>query len=127
MKYNNGTTTWEHGQEMRNDWHKLLGPCPACGTPCFDYGGGWRCNAMYCFNNASNPIGNLGPSPSWWNAGINVIKDGNSWMAHGNDFINIQESHVGFGNTPANAVKEYLSTGSNLHPLFQEILNPFMP
>lgn len=115
MKYNNGTTTWEHGEERNSypgDWHKHLGPCPHCGTPCFDYGGGWRCENYNCFNSANNPSPNVGPAPSWWNGDINVIKDGNAWMAHGSDFINIQESHVGFGDYPSEAVKNYLSNAN---------------
>jgi hypothetical protein len=110
MKYNNGTTTWKYGENRNayhDDWHKLLGPCPDCGTPCFDYGGGWRCGAIYCSNNVNNPSGNLGPAPAWWNKGINVIKDGNAWCAHGEDFINLQESNAAFGETPKEAVKQY--------------------
>jgi hypothetical protein len=113
MKYNNGKTSWEHGEaasNYHNEWHKKLGPCPECGSPTFDYGGGWRCFGSDCFNSPSNPISNLGPAPSWWNSGINVIKDGNAWVAHGPEFVNLQESHVGFGNTPREAVKEYLNT-----------------
>lgn len=113
MKYNTGENQWEHGEprkENSQDWHKLLGPCPKCGVPCFDYGGGWRCQNIACFNHAGNSIGNLGPAPSWWDSGINVIKDGNEWAAYGPDFINIQESDVGFGSTPADAVRMYLLT-----------------
>lgn len=118
MKYNNGSFSWEHGQKINgyNEWHRYLGPCPNCGSPTFDYGGGWRCMAMYCGNNANNPAPNVGPIPSWWNAGINVIKDGNQWMAHGNDFINLQESHAGFGVTPKEAVKNYFMIINEQNP-----------
>lgn len=106
--YDTGKCKWTHGEEIAGDWHKLLGPCPLCGTPTFDYGGGWRCQALYCNNNASNPIGNLGPSPVWWNTGIQVKKDGNAWWAHKSDYVDPMESEVGWGDTPAEAVKELL-------------------
>lgn len=102
---------WTFGERMAgyNEWHLYLGPCPKCGTACFDYGGGWRCLGHYCSNNASNPIGNLGPSPAWWNTGIQVKKDGDAWCAHHADFINLQESDASFGATPAEAVKALLT------------------
>jgi len=106
--YNTGLAKWTHGEEMRGDWHKYLGPCPKCGSPTFDYGGGWRCLAMYCFNNASNPAPSVGPTPTWWNKGIQVVRDGNAWCAHGADFLNLQESNCAFGSTPDEAVSEYL-------------------
>jgi len=110
-EYKTGQATWTHGEKMQgyNEWHSHLGPCPACGTITFDYGGGWRCMAQHCFNNASNPVGNLGPSPAWWNTGIQVMKDGTAWCAHDKDFINIQESHTGWGDTPQKAVDNFFN------------------
>lgn len=108
--YNTGQDTWQHGEQMINDWHKYLGPCPSCGSRTFNYGGGWRCVKMYCFNNASNPIGNLGPAPNWWNKGIQVIKDGDAWCAHDSDFINLHDSNSGWGENPNQAIVEYLKT-----------------
>lgn len=118
MKYNNGNFSWEHGQKMvgHNEWHKYLGPCPHCGSVCFNYGGGWRCLDPNCFYSYTNPMSDFGEAPDWWDNGINVIKDGNAWMAHGEDFINIQESDVAFGSTPKEAVKNYLqSQATKLH------------
>lgn len=99
---------WEYGEKLhgRDEWHKHLGPCPKCGTACFDYGGGWRCMAMYCSNNASNPASNFGPLPEWWNTNILVKKDGDAWCAHYDDFIDLQESVSGFGNTPQMAIDQ---------------------
>jgi len=33
-----------------------------------------------------------------------IYKDGNQWCAVGKDFINLQESEAGFGDTPLDAV-----------------------
>lgn len=110
-KYNPfGKDGWIFGERFQRstqpwDYKHYLGPCPLCGTACFDYGGGWRCMAMYCDNNASNPVGNLGPRPEWWNTNILVEKDGNMWCAHYDDFINLQESVAEYGNTPDAAVR----------------------
>lgn len=112
--YNTGSDTWNHGEKMKgwNEWHSYLGPCPLCGSRTFDYGGGWRCLSMYCFNDVSNPISNVGPAPTWWNSNINVIKDGDAWCAHYDDFINLQESISGWGDNPRDAIKELLTTTS---------------
>jgi len=37
---------------------------------------------------------------------ITVQKDGDAWMAFRSDFINLQESHAGFGATPSDAIKD---------------------
>jgi hypothetical protein len=109
-----GGRTWQHGQPT--DFHNgvatrvLLGPCPDCGTACRDYGGGWRCMALYCANSASNPAPNVGPQPDWWDTNINVVKDGNAWCAHFDDFINLQESIAAYGDTPQQAVDELRRT-----------------
>lgn len=100
---------WTYGERFQKSTHRwdyghYLGPCPNCGTACFDYGGGWRCMAMYCSNNASNPASNVGPLPDWWNTNILVEKDGDSWCAHFSDFINLQESPSSFGKTPQEAI-----------------------
>jgi hypothetical protein len=105
--YNTAIDKWQHGEKMPgiNEWHRYLGPCPVCGSRTFDYGGGWRCLAAYCFNSANNPAPNVGPVPDWWNTIINVQKDGNSWCAFLDGFINLQESPAEFGDTPQEAVK----------------------
>jgi len=102
--------TYNDDTDYVNGWpqHKLLGPCPICGTPTFDYGGGWRCNKSECYNSANNPIPNLGPRPAWWNSNINIGKDGNEFTAYKDDFINVQESPIGFGNTVQDAVDNLL-------------------
>jgi hypothetical protein len=97
---------WQMGDEIPGEWHKLLGPCPDCGAATFDYGGGWRCLALYCRNNVDNPAPNVGPRPEWWDENINVFMDGNAWCATYDDFQNLQESIAGFGDTPSEAVKE---------------------
>jgi hypothetical protein len=103
-----GGRTWKHAEptDFRNGvpFHVLLGPCPDCGTSCFDYGGGWRCQAPYCRNNANNPAPSVGPQPDWWDSDINVFKDGNAWIAHFDNFINLQESICAYGDTPQQAV-----------------------
>lgn len=108
--YYTGRGRWEHGQptDYRNGvpYHKLLGPCPDCGTSTFDYGGGWRCNALYCNRNADNPAPNVGEAPDWWDTDINVYLDGNAWCATRDGFINLMENPAGFGNTPHEAVKD---------------------
>lgn len=106
-KYNPfGSSGWTYGEKMpgQNEHHSYLGPCPKCGTACFDYGGGWRCLAIYCSNNASNPAPNVGARPDWWNTNILIKKDGVSWCARYDDFVNLQESVAGFGDNPQQAV-----------------------
>ena len=39
---------------------------------------------------------------------IIIEKDGNQWCAHREDFINLQESIAGFGNTETQALAELL-------------------
>ena len=95
---------WEYGEQLPGDWHTYKGPCPHCGARTFNYGGGWRCMALYCNNNASNPAPSVGKEPDWWHEPINVFKEGNSWCATYEDFINLQESNAGFGNSPQEAV-----------------------
>ena len=34
--------------------------------------------------------------------------DGNQWCAHFDDFINLQESHAGFGDTKEQALEELM-------------------
>lgn len=115
--YSTGTDKWQHGEKLNghNEWHRHLGPCPNCGSRTFDYGGGWRCVTRYCFNSANNSIGNLGPSPKWWNTGVQVFKDGDQWCAVNADFINLQESNAGFGAVPQDAVDNLLTPQPN-HP-----------
>lgn len=110
--YNTGECRWTYGSELPGDWHRRKGPCPLCGTPTFNYGGGWRCMALYCNNNENNPAPSVGAEPTWWNTGIQVKKDGNAWFAHNADFINLQVSVSGWGKTPGEAVdnlKKYIT------------------
>jgi len=102
-----GKFSWQFGEKMPgyNEWHKYLGPCPDCGSPCFDYGGGWRCLDYRCFRSANNPAPNVGAAPDWWNTNIVVKEDGHLWCAHLDDFVNLQESPSGFGTDPTAAVK----------------------
>lgn len=84
----------------------LLGPCPLCGTPTFDYGGGWRCRDWYCSKSANNPATSVGSRPKWWNTDINIQLDGNMWCAFRDGFVNLQESNAGFGSSPQEAVED---------------------
>lgn len=110
--YNTGESTWKHGDPTNFERgiarHKLLGPCPDCGSSTFNYGGGWRCNAMYCIRNTSNPAPSVGEAPDWWNTDINVMKDGNAWCAFRDGFINLQESDAAYGETPNKAVRNLI-------------------
>jgi len=45
-------------------------------------------------------------TPEWWDTDINVQLDGDSWCATAEGFVNLQESPVGFGDTPQEAVEE---------------------
>ena len=99
--YNTGKDKWNYGQptDYHNGvpYHKLLGPCPKCGSSTFDYGAGWACHGNYCSNNVSNIVCNNGKDPDWWNTDINVFLDGDSWCSTRDGFINLQESIAGFG------------------------------
>lgn len=96
---------WFNGREFRREI-RLLGPCPACGTVCRSYGGGWRCQAPHCYYNADNTAPSFGPMPDWWNTGVQVFRDGSTWCATDVGFINLQESDAGFGDTPRAAVED---------------------
>ena len=41
---------------------------------------------------------------------ITVQQDGNQWVAHGEDFVNLQESISGWGDTPEIAISNYRSS-----------------
>lgn len=100
----NGWTYGEHFQRSTYKWDTghLLGPCPNCGSPCYEYGGSWRCPGLNCY-------GDGGTFPSWWNTGIQVKQDGSMWIAHYPDFINLQESEeFAFAETPGEAVATLL-------------------
>jgi hypothetical protein len=38
--------------------------------------------------------------------GFHLLKDGGVWLAVGPEFVDLQQSPAGFGNTPAQAVRE---------------------
>jgi len=42
-----------------------------------------------------------------WSLYLEFEKDGNQWRAHKPDFVNLQESHAGFGATIIEAAKNY--------------------
>lgn len=95
------TPIYSNGQAIR--W--LLGPCPACGSITSTYGGSYSCHNDSCPHSADNYVCNPGPKPSWWNTDVQVFLDGDTWCATGEGFVNIQESPVGFGITPSDAVR----------------------
>lgn len=81
--------------------------CPNCGSGTHSYGGTWACDDGYCNLSEYNPgIGGIKSIPWWWNEDVNVYKDGDEWCAVRSNFINLQESIAGFGNTPSLACKE---------------------
>lgn len=102
MIYDTGRDQWEYGKLYGTVY--LLGPCPICGKPTFDYGGGWRCSDPWCSNSYTSPISTLGSHPDWWNTNIHIKLDGSQWCAHYDKFRNLQESPVGFGDTPWQAI-----------------------
>lgn len=108
--YNTGRASWEYGEKVPGEHHVLLGPCPACGAACFDYGGGWRCVMPYCSKSANNPASTVGEAPDWWLDDINVRLDGTAWCATYENFKNLQESHAGFGSSPDAAVNALRAT-----------------
>lgn len=113
--YTKNGFTWAYGQKAGYKGSpQFWGPCPACGSATFDYGGNWRCVDLYCSNSWSNPAPSLGAKPAWWNTNINVFMDGNAWCATMGSFINLQESPAGFGNSPDSAVKSLLSCTSDI-------------
>lgn len=80
--WNTGKDSWIHGSKMPGVRHCFLGPCPACGSRCFDYGGGWRCIAVHCCNSADAMYPSLGEAPWWWATDIQVVHRGmNDWVA----------------------------------------------
>jgi len=40
---------------------------------------------------------------------VEIELDGDMWCAHGEDFINLQESKAEFGKTPAEAATKFLN------------------
>lgn len=108
-EYDTKRIRWAHGMPV--EWHRngevrrrLLGPCPNCGTSTSNYGFGFSCHNDHCPCSADNFACSAGPIPDWWNTGVQVYMDGDMWCAVGPDFINLQESHAGFGKTPRAAV-----------------------
>lgn len=106
--YDTGKHKWDFGSPFRYECGKVTsrycGPCPMCGLPTQTYGGGYSCTGMYCQKSASQFVCNPGPAPDWWNTDVRVFLDGNAWCAVGAGFENLQESPVGFGDTPQAAV-----------------------
>lgn len=120
-EYSTGKDKWRYEQptDYRNGtpYHKLLGPCPDCGSPTFDYGGGWRCcgsNERFCKRTADNPAPNVGKAPAWWNTDVNVYMDGESWCATRDGFDNPMEGSTGFGETPSEAVANLIKNEEDI-------------
>lgn len=107
MKYDTGQDSWNYNQPIGNFEYWLLGPCPICGDRTRTYGGSYSCFNENCEKSAYNYLINPGPIPDWWGKNIQIKLDGDTWMAHGENFVNLQESEVGFGNTPAKAVENF--------------------
>jgi hypothetical protein len=105
---------WTYGDRVGRDRDIVrYGPCPFCGTVCVSYGFGWRCSADYCLANSNNPAPSVGPMPDWWNTGTKVFLDGNKWVGVRKDFVNLQESLAGFGDTPMAAIKDLKNKEGN--------------
>lgn len=116
-KYDTGKHQWTFGTpcDYRNGepMRKLLGPCPACGMITSEYGGGFSCNADYCQNSSNMFVCSTADKwPEWWNTDIQVKRDGSAWMAFREGFVNLDESTAGFGNTPAEAVADFMESES---------------
>jgi len=70
--------------------------CGKSGCFPFMYGGSFVCNSC----------GMSGVDKDWWK--IKVLKDGNQFICHGLDFINLQESHnFAFGSTFEESISNY--------------------
>lgn len=116
--YDTGISKWRYGEKRIERWYgtspfyrEMYGPCPACGYPTMDYGGGWSCNAIYCAYSSHSFTTSAGPAPKWWNTDIRVKLDGDSWCAFRVPFTNLQECPAGFGDTPQKAVDALLAEG----------------
>ena len=110
--YNTGADKWTHGEKYyytsahryTKTWY---GPCPECGNRTTDYGGSIICVNEYCKHTSERQCVNpIKPEPKWWNTGVQVYKDGDQWCAVKADFINLQESYAGFGDSPQTAFNE---------------------
>lgn len=109
--YNTYIDSWKHGQKYfyttahrcQKQWY---GPCPECGSRTTDYGGAIICISDYCRHSSNKAVVyGIHPEPKWWNSNINVQKDGDSWCAFYDGFINLQESEAAFGDSPKSAVE----------------------
>lgn len=111
-RYETGKHSWtyndpiyQYGKVIR----RMLGPCPRCGTATSTYGGGFNCHKDYCPNSADTfTCRTIDKWPKWWNTDIKVFLDGTAWCANNDDFVNLQESDAGFGDTPDEAVKDLI-------------------
>jgi hypothetical protein len=107
--YDTGKAKWSYRDPIYSSGNvvrSLLGPCPTCGSITSEYGGGYSCHNEYCVHSAYNFTCDAGPKPDWWGTDILVYLDGDAWCAVGDGFQNIQESPVGFGSTPNEAVEK---------------------
>ena len=89
----------------KNEWRRKNGYvpnpkriiCMTCGGRTHNYGGFERCNDNHCGGGNSHENSQYD---------IEYVKDGNMWNARMPNFINLQESISGFGNTPLLALKD---------------------
>ena len=116
--YDTYLNKWKHDTPVGLDLHGpkyfLQGPCPRCGSVTSTYGGGYSCNYHLCPHSCHQFAHSAGPLPEWWETQVNVMKDGDSWCAFEDGFLNLQESEAGFGATPHEAVMELISTINSL-------------
>ena len=111
-RYNTNKHEWSFNDPIYQNGRvirRMLGPCPRCGSPTSEYGGGFSCHKDYCGNSSGSfACRTLDEWPEWWNTDIKVFLDGSSWCATKGDFINLQESDAGFGETPNDAVTDLM-------------------
>ena len=76
--------------------------CPTCENDSLDV------DTLHCdeCGFVNNDKSDADPLLDWWNDDIRIMLDGNAWCAHRKDFINLQESSAGFGDTPKDAVAD---------------------
>ena len=113
--YNNGKQQWSHNDPIYKDGRvvrRMLGPCPRCGSATSQYGSAYSCHNQYCHNSYGIFACRPDSAPKWWNTGVNVIKDGDSWCATNEDFINLMQSDAGFGDSPNSAVADLLKSAA---------------
>lgn len=107
--YDTGEMTWTHVEGGN------LGPCRICGVVTMERAGiGWRCLNDSCrMSEAKASPSAYHCIPDWWDSDINVKMDGDQWCAFRDDFVDLQESDAGFGDSPEEAVENLRSVTSD--------------